>query len=73
MTGPEFTRLTTDLPGGGQARVWLGLRWAVLVLPCDPPLVVPPRVWDGPTMAAFAEALGEAAAHCPAPPDERKP
>lgn len=69
---PEVTRLTTDLPGGGQARVWLALRWAVLILPNDPPLIVAPRTWDGPTMAAFARALDEAAPHCPAALDERK-
>lgn len=70
MSAPEVTRLVVDLPGNGTARVWLGLRWAVLVLPADPPLIVPPRTWDGPVMAAFAQALDEASAHCPAPPDD---
>lgn len=62
---PEITRLVVDLPGDGTARVWIGLRWAVLVLPADPPLVVAPHTWDGPTMAAFGQALGEASAHLP--------
>lgn len=71
MTGPEITRVSAEL-SSGHARVWVGRHFVVAVLD-GAPLVVPPHTWDGPTMAAFAQALDEAAAHCPAPPDERKP
>ena len=71
MTDPEIARLSTDLPSGGRARVWLGPHWAVLIVPGSPPLIVAPHVWDGPTMAAFGQALDEAAAHVS--PEERKP
>lgn len=66
MSAPSerMARMTVEL-SVGTARVWVGLRFVVLVVGGSA-IVVPPHrrfVWDAGTARAFAVALAEAAPH----------